>query len=109
VHLRPPSPTKAAAKAVTTVQAFMTWPDVTAGILAAIDTPATTVDKLHQLVSQDPSLVTRMLTVVNSALFGLPGKVDSIERAVVILGLRGVKNLAIAAGLGQVFRGAGAV
>ncbi len=48
--------------------------------------------------------MTRILRVVNSALFGMPRKIDSIERAVVYLGLRGIKILAIAAGVGQLFR-----
>ena len=97
----------AALNAVNKVDAVMALPDVTTKILRAVEDPNTTTQQLCALVSQDPALMTRILTVVNSSLFGLRGKVDSIERAVVHLGLRGVKQLAVAAGLGQVFRGNG--
>jgi HD-like signal output (HDOD) protein len=50
--------------------------------------------------------VTRILKVVNSAFYGLPGQIGSIERAIVLLGLNAVKNIAVAASLGQLFRGA---
>jgi HD-like signal output (HDOD) protein len=35
----------------------------------------------------------------------LPGQIGSIERAIVLLGLNAVKNIAVAASLGQLFRG----
>jgi putative nucleotidyltransferase with HDIG domain len=35
----------------------------------------------------------------------LPGQIASIERAIVMLGLNAVKNIAVAASLGQLFRG----
>jgi HD-like signal output (HDOD) protein len=102
-----PAARELAVHAVNKVDSVMALPEVTTKILAAVDDPNTTTQQLCSLVSQDPSLMTRILTVVNSSLFGLRGKMDSIERAVVHVGLRGVKQLAVAAGLGQVFRGRG--
>ena len=49
--------------------------------------------------------MTRILKVVNGAFYGLPGQIGSIERAIVLLGLNAVKNIAVAASLGQLFRG----
>jgi HD-like signal output (HDOD) protein len=43
--------------------------------------------------------------VVNSAFYGLPRQIGSINRAVVLLGLNAVKNIAIAASLTKLFRG----
>jgi HD-like signal output (HDOD) protein len=60
---------------------------------------------LHKIVAHDPALVTRILKVVNSSFYGLPGQIASIERAIVLLGLNAVKNIAVAASLGQLFRG----
>ena len=42
--------------------------------------------------------------MVNSSFYGLPGQIASIERAIVLLGLNAVKNIAVAASLGQLFR-----
>jgi HD-like signal output (HDOD) protein len=43
--------------------------------------------------------------VVNSAFYGLPGQIGSINRAIVLLGLNAVKNIVIAASLTKLFRG----
>jgi HD-like signal output (HDOD) protein len=80
-------------------------PEVTRKIIATVEDPKSTAAQLHQIVSHDPALVTRVLKVVNSSLYGLPGQVSSVERAIVLLGLNAVKNTAIAASLGQLFRG----
>jgi HD-like signal output (HDOD) protein len=42
---------------------------------------------------------------VNSSFYGLPGQIGSINRAIVMLGLNAVKNIAIAASLAKLFRG----
>ena len=90
-------------KKVTTIA---TLPEVTSQIIKTVEDPKSTAQQLHKIVSHDPALVTRILKVVNSAFYGLPGQIGSIERAIVILGLNGIKNIAVAASLGQLFRGA---
>jgi HD-like signal output (HDOD) protein len=90
-------------KKVTTIA---TLPEVTSQIIKTVEDPKSSASQLHKIVSHDPALVTRILKVVNSAFYGLPGQIGSIERAIVLLGLNAVKNLAVAASLGQMFRGA---
>lgn len=53
--------------------------------------------------TRDPALTARILKVVNSAFYGMPGRIGSVQRAILVLGMRGVKNLAIAASLGALF------
>ncbi|HZL36115.1 MAG TPA: HDOD domain-containing protein [Tepidisphaeraceae bacterium] len=89
-------------KKVTTIA---TLPEVTAKIIQTVEDPRSTAAKLHQIVTHDPALVTRILKVVNSAFYGLPGQIGSIERAIVLLGLNAVKNIAVAASIGQLFKG----
>lgn len=88
------------------VTSIATLPEVTNQIIKTVEDPKSTATALHKIVSHDPALVTRILKVVNSAFYGLPGQIGSIERAIVLLGLNAVKNLAVAASLGQLFRGA---
>src|SRR3712207_633246 len=92
--------------AVKKVNTIATLPEATAKIIATVEDPKSTASQLHKIVSHDPALVTRILKVVHSAFYGLPGQIGSIERAIVLLGLNGVKNIAVAASLGQLFRGA---
>jgi HD-like signal output (HDOD) protein len=92
-------------QAVAKVAAIATLPEITSKIISTVEDPRSSATQLHKIVSNDPALVTRMLKVVNSAFYGLPGQIASIERAIVLLGLNAVKNIAIAASLGQLFRG----
>jgi HD-like signal output (HDOD) protein len=92
----------AALKKVTTIAAL---PEVTAKIVSIVEDPRATAAQLHKVVAHDPALATRILKVVNSAFYGLPGQIGSVERAIVLLGLNAIKNIAVAASLGQLFRG----
>jgi HD-like signal output (HDOD) protein len=89
-------------KKVTTIA---TLPEVTAQIIKTVEDPRSSAQQLHKIVAHDPALCTRILKVVNSAFYGLPGQIGSIDRAIVLLGLNGIKNIAVAASLGQLFRG----
>jgi putative nucleotidyltransferase with HDIG domain len=87
------------------VSSIATLPEVTAKIIATVEDPKSTPAVLHKIISHDPALVSRILKVVNSAFYGLPGQIASVERAIVLLGLNAVKNISVAASLGQLFRG----
>ena len=93
-------------EAVKKVSSIATLPEVTAKIISTVEDPKSTASQLHKIVSHDPALVTRIMKVVNSAFYGLPGQIGSIERAIVLLGLNAIKNIAVAASLGQLFKGA---
>jgi putative nucleotidyltransferase with HDIG domain len=49
------------------------------------------------VISNDQSFSARMLQLANSAYYGLPRNVGTISEAVVLLGMRTVRNMAIAA------------
>ena len=49
-----------------------------------------------EIISRDPSLTARLLRMVNSVYFGLGSQVGTIEDAVLYLGLRQVRSLALA-------------
>jgi HD-like signal output (HDOD) protein len=91
--------------AVKKVTAIATLPEVTAQIIKTVEDPKSSAQQLNKIVAYDPALVTRILKVVNSSFYGLPGQIASIERAIPLLGLNAVKNIAVAASIGQMFRG----
>jgi HD-like signal output (HDOD) protein len=93
------------ADALKKVSTIATLPEVTAKIVQTVEDPKSTAAQLHKIVAHDPALATRILKVVNSAFYGLPGQIGSVERAIVLLGLNAIKNIAVAASLGQLFRG----
>lgn len=93
------------AEALKKVTNLATLPEITARIVRTVEDPKSTASQLHKIIAHDPALVTRILKVVNSSFYGLPGQIGSVERAIVLLGLNAIKNLSVAASLGQLFRG----
>src|SRR5436190_4500778 len=92
-------------QALKKITSIATLPEITNRIIKTVEDPKSSAAQLHQIVSHDPALFTRVLKVVNSSFYVLPGQIASIERAIVLLGLNAVKNIAVAASLGQLFRG----
>lgn len=91
--------------AVREISHIATLPEITLRIVELVEDPESTAQDLHQIISNDPALSSRILKVVNSSFYGLPGQIGSINRAIVMLGLNAVKNIAIAASLAKLFRG----
>jgi len=91
--------------AIAEISHIATLPEVTIKIIQLVENPDSTAQDLNKVISNDPALGARILKVVNSAFYGLPGQIGSINRAIVLLGLNAVKNIAIAASLAKLFRG----
>jgi len=91
--------------AIKNISHIATLPEVTVKIIELVEDPTSTAQDLHNLISNDLALCSRILKVVNSAFYGLPRQIGSINRAIVLLGLNAVKNIAIAASLTKLFRG----
>ena len=62
-------------------------PDVWFRFNEAVNTPSTTIDSIAEIVKTDPSLVANVLKVVNSPYYGIRNQVDTISRAITIIGL----------------------
>lgn len=92
-------------KAVREISHIATLPEITVKIIELVEDPTSTAQDLHKVIANDPALCSRVLKVVNSSFYGLPGQIGSINRAIVMLGLNAVKNIAISASLAKLFRG----
>ena len=92
-------------RAIEGISHIATLPEITLKIIELVEDPTSTAQDLHNVISNDPALCSRILKVVNSAFYGLPRQIGSMNRAIVLLGLNAVKNIAIAASLTKLFRG----
>ncbi len=71
---------------------------VTVGkVLEVCNNPKASPVDLNRVISVDPVLMARVMRLINSAYYGLSGKVTSLVRAIIMLGLNTVKNLALGA------------
>ncbi|HUN80092.1 MAG TPA: HDOD domain-containing protein [Phycisphaerae bacterium] len=91
------------ASVIADVGEIATLPEVTVKIIQVVENPKATARELHEIIRVDPALSARILKVVNSAFYGLPGQISNMDRAIVLLGLSAVKNIAIAASMTQMF------
>lgn len=61
-----------------------------------IDDESSTIDDISEVITLDPALTWAILKLANSAFFNYPGKIDTISKAVLVLGMTEIYNLVIA-------------
>jgi len=64
-------------------------------VLEICNNPQTSPTDLNHVISLDPVLVGRVLKLINSAYYGMGQPVTSLARAIIMLGINTVKNLAL--------------
>ncbi len=85
------------------VKQMPTLPVVMMKLIELVDDPNTTAPKLARFISNDPPMTSKILRLANSAFFGFPHKIGTINLAIVVLGFQSVKDLALAATVVQSF------
>ncbi|MCP3429935.1 HDOD domain-containing protein, partial [Opacimonas viscosa] len=70
---------------------------------ACMDDEASSIDDIGDIIAFDPSLATQLLRVANSALYRFPNKIDTVTRAIQVVGTRSTYDLALAYGVSQAF------
>jgi len=64
-------------------------------VLEVCNAPNTSPNDLNRVISLDPVLTGQVLKLINSAYYSLPNQITSLARAIIMLGLNTVKNLAL--------------
>jgi putative nucleotidyltransferase with HDIG domain len=77
------------------IQNMPPLPVTVSKILEVTKNPNVDAKELNNVISLDPVLTGRVLKLINSAYYSLPNQITSIVRAIVMLGINTVKNLAI--------------
>ncbi|MCX7723819.1 MAG: HDOD domain-containing protein [Thermodesulfovibrio sp.] len=75
------------------IETLPTIPPILRKILSVIEDPKVSLQKITEFVSSDPTLTARILKMVNSPVYGFPGRISSVSHAMVILGLNAVRGL----------------
>ena len=84
---------------------LISLPDVYLQLKEVLADPDYTTAKVAKVIACDPAVSARLLRIVNSAYFGLATQIDSVNRAVSLLGTRGVYDLVLAVSVTQSFEG----
>lgn len=79
-------------------------PQVFLELQQAINATNTSADDLAEIISQDPSLTAFLLRMVNSAFYSLPMQIDTISRAVTVVGVNQLSTLAVGTSVMSLFK-----
>ena len=90
--------------AIMNVEEFPTLPQIITKIIDACEDEKVSVDDLAKIISNDPSICARILKLANSAYYGYLRKVNTISKAITILGFETIKTLSISASVFDSFK-----
>lgn len=78
---------------VESINTLPTVPGVLKRLSVIIEKPRITLVEISSFISNDPALTTKVLKMVNSAIYGFPGRIASVSHATMLLGLNVIKGL----------------
>ncbi|NJN36776.1 MAG: HDOD domain-containing protein [Nitrospiraceae bacterium] len=84
---------------------IFTLPEIYFRVRGVVDDPSSTMGDLADALKLDPAISARVLRIVNSPLYGLPKQIDTITRAVSLLGMQAINDLVTATTVGRTFSG----
>jgi len=87
------------------VDGLVTLPAVFVRISQLIESDNSTTEEIAAAVNLDPSFTVRLLRVANSSFYGFPASIDTVSKAVSIIGTRQIRNLALTTAIANSFSG----
>jgi HD-like signal output (HDOD) protein len=82
-----------------------TLPEIVVHILRIVNDPETSAKEIGRAVSQDPPLSAKLLRLANSAFYGMPRSITSIQNAVVLLGTKVIRTIVLSLTVFDMFPG----
>ena len=87
------------------VSRLVSLPDVAFRVDEMLRDENSGADEIGAVIEPDPALSAALLRLANSAMYGVGGNVDNVSRAVTVVGLREVRDLAFGISASQAFYG----
>ena len=80
-------------------------PQVLAEVIRVTNNEDSSAKELADVILKDPALTARVLRIVNSPFYGPIREISTVNQAVVTLGIRAIKALALSTGLYRMYEG----
>ena len=87
------------------IDKLVSLPEICIKVNRLIDAPNYSAATLGDLIAQDTDLSARLLRVVNSAFYNLQAPVETITRAITVVGTNELRNLVMATSAARAFTG----
>jgi len=90
---------------VSSTKDLASLPEVAARVIGLIDDPDSTASDIEAVIAGDPNLTARILKLANSAMYSVVSEVDTLSRAVTVLGDKQILNLTLGISVMRKFDG----
>ncbi|WP_018610301.1 HDOD domain-containing protein [Uliginosibacterium gangwonense] len=90
---------------VSNQRALASLPTLYYKVRSALADPEVVIQALSDLISTDPSLAAAVLRIANSAFYGFPRKIETLSRAIGLIGLNQLGDIVLASTLASTFQG----
>lgn len=77
------------------VAGLVSPPEVVVQLLDLVESPQSTAHEIGEVIASDPNLSARLLKLVNSSFYNFAGRIDTLSRAIAIVGTRELYSLAV--------------
>ena len=81
-----------------------TLPTVVSKMIQLVDNPKTSASSLARLIYTDQALTARILKLANSAYYGFPREISTVNMAIVVLGFNTVKEMGLSLSVFEFFK-----
>jgi putative nucleotidyltransferase with HDIG domain len=86
------------------IDTLPTIPSVLRKLLVVIENPKISLTEIGNFISNDPVLTSRVLKMVNSPIYGFPGRISSVQQSLILLGLNVVRGLLLGVSVFEVMQ-----
>lgn len=90
-------------KVIRRIHDLPTLPSVYKRVNDLLQNPYTSANDIAAVVSEDQVITTKLLRLVNSAHYGFPEKIETVSRAVSLVGMQAVRDLVLATSVMDLF------
>ena len=97
--------TEGLSRLIAGVNKLVSLPDIYYRLESALESPSATMSDFASLLSSDPDLCARLLRMANSAFYSFPSKIETIDRAIVTVGMRQIRELVLVTSVIEMFDG----
>lgn len=85
------------------IDKLLSLPDVVIRVNELIESETASIEAIGEVINHDPALSAQLLKLVNSAFYGFPSQVDSVSRAINLIGTLELRSLIFASSAASVF------
>lgn len=92
-----------AVKWIEQVRGLVSPPDICIKIFELIESQTASTTEIGAVIGQDPNLTARLLKIVNSPYYHFSNRIDTVSRAITVIGIRELSSLVLAVSAAKTF------